>query len=182
VKRLIPSAIVLAVTACLAADAAASKTQQNYPYVQSGPGGVFYARCIPAETEGIKGTTTIYRVRKDKDDVVDTYDWYSKPGVVLGWSPIAGKVAVMSLGGKEAPEPDKQVEFSFHLGGKHLASYTTKDLMAWGADVDSRNGRRAVFNVVGCEQIPRTNRYVFTVEIKHEKLSFDILTGKPYKE
>ena len=56
--------------------------------MQSGPDGVFYARCIPAESQGAKGTTTIYRVKADADEVVDRYDWYGPTTVVLGWSPI----------------------------------------------------------------------------------------------
>jgi hypothetical protein len=183
-KRLAFVVAVLVVTACPAGQAAA-KARSNYPYVQSGPDGVFYARCIPAGADGTEGTTTIYRVQKDADQVVDTYDWYSKAGVVLGWSPIAGKVAVMSLSGKAASDPDKQVEISFYLGGKLLTSYTTKDLVGWGADkyrLDTRDEKRAMFNVVGCQQIPRTNKYVFTIEIKGKQLRFDILTGKPYEE
>ena len=119
-KRLAVVVAVVVVTACLAGQAAA-KARSNYPYVQSGPDGAFYARCIPAGPDGTEGTTVIYRVQKGADQVVDAYDWYSKKGVVLGWSPIAGKVAVMSLSGKAASEPDKQVEISFYLGGKSLA-------------------------------------------------------------
>ena len=183
-KRLAVVVAVVVVTACLAGQAAA-KARSNYPYVQSGPDGAFYARCIPAGPDGTEGTTVIYRVQKGADQVVDAYDWYSKKGVVLGWSPIAGKVAVMSLSGKAASEPDKQVELSFYLGGKLLASYTAKDLADWGADkyrLDTRDERRPMFSVLGCEQIPLTNNYVFTIDVTGRKLRFDILTGKPYQE
>ena len=161
-------------------NAAAFKDAGNCPYVQSGPDGVFYARCIPHETTGSAGFTDIYKVQKDHDQLVDHYDWFTKHGVVLGWSPIAGKVAVMAIR-KDAPvPPDRQIEFSFYLGGKLLKSWTTADLNRLGAKVSPSfyGGERAVFYVLGCEQIPQTNEYVFAIQVgKDKKVSFDILTG-----
>ena len=161
-------------------NAAAFQDAGNCPYVQSGPDGVFYARCIPRETRGSGGFTDIYKVQKDHDELVDHYDWFTKHGVVLGWSPIAGKVAVMAIR-KDAPSPpDQQIEFSFYLGGKLLKSWTTADLNRLGAEVSPSfyGGERAVFQVLGCEQVPRTNEYIFSIKIaKDNKVSFDILTG-----
>lgn len=153
----------------------------NGPYVQSMDGpSVFYARCIPDENEGNKGTTTIYRVRKEADEKIDTYNWYSPEGLVMGWSPIAGKVAVMSLREK-APTREKQIEFSFYLGGKLLHSYTTKDLENMGIKIGpSWEGERARIKVLGCIQVPNTNDYDFVIETSDgKKLAFNILTGKP---
>src|SRR4051794_6172373 len=111
-----------------AEDALAAKPVPNRPYVQSGADGVFYARCIPAADAGFAGTTRVYKVRREKDELLDTYNWYAPGGVVLGWSPIAGKVAVLARGGKTG------VELSFYLGGKHLASYTAEDLRQFGVE------------------------------------------------
>lgn len=172
---------VVALLLVAAGVAWASKPVSNGPYVQSGPDGVFYARCVPDAAQGSKGTTTIYRVRKDGDEVVDKYDWYARRGVVLGWSPIAGKVAVLALGGPPAPGSEKPSELSFHLGGKRLASYTADDLKEWRAQIAARElvgEERAMFKVVGCEQVPGTNDYRFVIEIDGKKLAFDVLTGK----
>ncbi len=165
----------------------ASKDAGNRPYVQSGPDGVFYARCIPQDTAGTAGFTDIYLVKRDPDELVDHYDWYSKHGVVLGWSPIAGKVAVLARHKDTPTSPDKQVELTFHLGGKLLKTWTTADLVRLGAEVGLSDrdggGKRAEFQVVGCEQIPGTNQYVFTIQlVKGKKLSFDILTGDEYRK
>jgi hypothetical protein len=159
--------------------ASASKSVVNFPFVQSMEMGVFYARCIPDEPQGTKGTTKIYRVHKSQDELVDSYDWYAKNGLELAWSPIAGKVAVIALGGAQNTEQEEQTELSFYLGGKFLSSYTSRDLEKWGADVQLRFGS-AIFKVLGSEQIPGTNEYVFSIEIKGKKILFDILTGKPY--
>lgn len=153
----------------------------NGPYVQAMDGqSVFYARCIPNENEGNKGTTTIYRVNKAGDEIVDSYNWYSPDGVILGWSPIAGKVAAMSLR-ERASSRDKQIEFAFHLGGKLLQSYTTASLGAMGIEIGPSlfDGDEARFKILGCVQVPRTNEYDFVIESSSgKKFSFDILTGK----
>lgn len=162
----------------------ASKAAANRPYVQSGLDGIFYARCIPQDKEGSAGSTDIYRVNKDRDELVDHYDWYSAQGVVLGWSPTAGKVAAV-VRQKDAPtSPDKQVELTFHLGGKLLKSLTTDDMVRLGAEVlmdRTDRAKRAEFQVLGSEQIANTNDYVFTIQLaKGKKVRFDILTGEEF--
>ena len=161
----------------------AYKAAANRAYVQSGPDGVFYARCIPRDNTGSAGSTDIYRVKSDGDELVDHYDWYSPHSVELGWSPIAGKVAVM-VRHRDAPTtPDKQVELALHLGGKLLKTFTTDDLVRLGAEIHadpSGGGKRAEFQVAGCEQMerPNANQYAFTLRLSAGKLVFfNILTG-----
>ena len=125
---------------------------------------------IPDETTGSAGRTRVYSVGRDKDDLLETYDWYAR-GVTLGWSPIAGKVAVMAR--------RNGAELSFYLGGKQLATYTADDLGKLGVEVAKRqNPGGPVFRVVGCEQVPGTSDYDFVIESKGKRLAFDILTGK----
>jgi hypothetical protein len=152
--------------------------------VQSGPDGVFYARCVPAADGKGPGSTNIFRVRAEKDELVDSYDWYAQGGVVLGWSPIEGKVAVMRVhrGERDAGKPAAgQAEVSFYLGGKLLKSYTTRELVELGAEESmTRQGHGANYKVVGCEQVPGTNRYLFVIEGKGgRRISIDIITGNP---
>src|SRR5437879_3215435 len=100
--------IVVMVAAAMLHEAIA-KEAANRPYVQSGPDGVFYARCNPAAATGTSGSTEICKVQKDQDEQVDRYDWYTKHGVVLGWSPMAGKVAVLAIRPQPSDSLDKQV-------------------------------------------------------------------------
>jgi len=151
----------------------------NRPYVQSGPDGVFYARCIPDAMTGSAGHTRVYSLGRDKDDLLETYDWYAESGVTLGWSPIVGKVAVMAR--------RNGAELSFYLGDKLLVSYTPDDLGKLGVEVGKRRTTagpevQAEFRVAGCEQVPGTNEYDFVIESKGKRLAFDILTGKPRAE
>ena len=171
----------LALLACpLASPAWASKPVANRTYVQSGPDGVFYARCIPSADTGGEGSTDIYQVFKDGDKRIDHYEWYAQEGVFLGWSPIAGKIGIMALNQETRKPEDQQVEFSFYLGGTHLKTWTTAALKALGTELAISSGRgiHADYRALGCTQIPGTNDYVFEIELRNgAKLAFDILTG-----
>ncbi len=173
------SRVIVAVVAGAAFHEAVAKEAADGPYLQSGPDGAFYARCIPAATGG-RGTTEIYRVKDGGDERVDRYEWYCKHGVVLGWSPIVGKVAVMAIHPQFSNSEDKQVELGFWLGGKLLKTWTIDELKRLGAEeaFGKPGGRMAAFQVLGCQQIPGSNEYVFVIQVsKEKKLSFDILTG-----
>lgn len=172
----------------LLSSASAGGRANNAPYVHSLSGwGVYYARCIPTEPQGTKGTTTIYAVGKETDKKIDSYDWYSPNGVVLAWSPSTGKIAVVSMR-EGLASIDEGIEFSFYLGGQHLRSYTAKELKALGVQtLFTSNGQRMDARVVEVQQRPvGTNDYAFVVEINNafpdkkqgRKLYFDIVTGE----
>ena len=93
------------------------KNASNRTYVQSGPDGVVYARCVPDSDNGSKGVTEVYRARKEGDALVDRYDWYTSKGVVLGWSPIAGKVAILAMHDENSPDLDSRWSSRFRSAG-----------------------------------------------------------------
>lgn len=160
-----------------------AKSAGNRPYVQSGPDGAFYARCIPESTEGKSGSTTIYQVVKEKDKLVASYNWFAKNGVVIGWSPIKGKVTTLAIQLDTNKVQAKQQELTMYLGEKLVKTVTTKDLLKLGAQIQTRrsaNGplNRAKFKVLGCFQVPGTNQYVYKVQLsKNRIISFDIVDG-----
>lgn len=167
---------------------AAGKKGPVRAYVQSGPDGIFYARCVPpAAGEGAKaaGRTTVYQVEGEHDRVLDRYDWYAPGGVALGWSPLAGKVAVAAMFDvvpDAAGEWRGQEQLRFAMGGKLLKGYTASDLIALGAAervADSVGRRGAALRLVACEQVPETNEYDFVVAVGDGvMLRFDITTGE----
>jgi hypothetical protein len=128
--------------------------------------GIFYARSIPAAETGTLGATEIYLVGKDHDKLVDKYDWYCKNGVSLGWSPIAGKVAVLAIQMGSKNTVDNQAELSFYMGGKFLKTWTANQLIALGAEeaVEMPGGRHAVYRALGCKQA-KGNMFVFAIRI-----------------
>lgn len=162
--------LVLAAAAAVPAPARADLAVPSEPYVHASPDGAFYARCVPGGPAG-KARTTVYRVGREKDEVLDTYDWFAPFGVALGWTP-DGKVAVMAR-----PGP---AELSFHLGGKLLVAYTADDLRKLGVAVPGRvTPERADLRVVGFERVGDTNDRVFVVESGGRRLVFDARTGRP---
>jgi hypothetical protein len=187
-RRFLITAILLMLATC---GYAAEKWAANMPYVavleEQSP---FYARCIPHNIRGSEGITQILRLHLEGDEVIATYAWYNRNGLVLGWSPKAGKVALMRVRQDEGLAVEKQIEFSFYLGNQFLRSYTTADLAKLGArvqpDESAREGglkassMRAVYRVEGCKQVlGGSNDYYFSVRLDETKnLSFDILTGK----
>lgn len=183
---LVTLALVLASCGC-----ANAKVTGNRPYVATfrEPLGPFYARCLPAKPKGNDGTTQILVLRPEGDKVVTTYSWYNAGGIEMGWSPTAGKVAVMRLRQDSGLPAEKQTELSFYLGDRLLRSYTTADLAKLGAKVERdayaiESGfgvasTRAAYDVEGCEQAWSSNDYYFKVRLDNKKaLNFDILTGK----
>lgn len=176
--------LILSVVLLFAVPTLAKKRAGQAPMVLSGLDGRFYARCIPTAEGGGKGKTTIFRVEDPKDIVVDSYDFYPQHGMWLGWSPKAGKVAVMTRLVEQNPDPKKQVELDFYLGGKKLASWTTDQIWNMGATkkLDMIGGNCADVEVMGCEQIPGTNDYDFVLRTQKKTfIRFDILTGQPHK-
>jgi hypothetical protein len=168
--------------------AAWAKSAGNRVYVVAFEGqSPFYARCIPDESKGSKGTSQIMRARREGDEVITTHAWYNRNGLVLGRSPKVGKVAVMRVKQDEGLPKGKQIEFSFYLGDQFLRSYTTADLVKLGAklerDANARerglNSKRAAYHVEGCKQAWNTNDYYFSVRLNESHtLNFNILTGK----
>ena len=167
-----------------------SKSRGNGAYVAAFADlSPFYARCIPEEGRGSAGTTQVLRVRAQGDELVTAYPWFNKNGLVLGWSPKAGRVAVMRVRQDEGLPLEEQVEFSFYLGDELLQSYTTTDLVKLGATVGrdmaafegglSIDSKRARYRVEGCKQVQGTNDYYFLASLDETRtLSFDVLTGK----
>lgn len=167
--------------------AGAKEAAGLWPYVHSDLDDRFYARCIPAGDSGDKGATTIFMVKRTDDERVDAYDWYNRNGVVLGWSPIAGKVAVWRLRQDDSKPDPQRVEFSFYLGGKLLKSYTAQELIDRGSKFQDRLPRLdhapLDYRVLGCQQVPGTNDYNFSIELRDgTPIHFDILTGEERKK
>ena len=170
-------------------DLAVAKSAGNRPYIAAfDDQSPFYARCIPAKITGSEGNTQILRLRPEGDEVVATFAWYNRHGLVMGWSPKAGKVAVMRVRQDAGLPVERQIEFSFYLGDQWLQSYTTEDLVKLGAKVEldrmavedglGVSSKRAVYRVEGCKQAWNTNDYYFSIRLNEtQTLSFDILTG-----
>ena len=55
----------------------ADQEASNRAYVRASEDGQLYARSVPDDLFGTKGTTTVYRVKGGKDTVFASFPWYS---------------------------------------------------------------------------------------------------------
>src|SRR5262245_22212626 len=169
--------LALSLMACVLLPQAASSQkvvrEENIPTVQSAFGGSYYVRSIPAEANGNKGKTQVFRVKSSGDELLDEYPVYMRGELYLGWSPILGKWSLVHL---EPAKVSSDIDFdnmgkvtrlAFYSGGKELFSYSSEDLQKLGLErrvTQLRNNRNGSFIVHGVEQVPGTNNYVFALE------------------
>ncbi len=108
--------ILLAAACCpLHGDQEAS----NIAHVQAAKYGQCYAKSVPAELYGSKGTTNVFRVGRDRDVPLTTYDWFSQQiylscNVSDNKTPVG--VSVVRLG----PWPRGQAASADHLCNRVL--------------------------------------------------------------
>jgi len=115
----------------LSCEALASKPVPNFPYIKCGLDGFFYLKAIPKDLSGEAGPTKILKVGKDGDELVDEYNWYTRGELYLGWSPLAGKVALIRLEKENLelrPHGCEILKLVFYLGGKEIRSYNKEQL------------------------------------------------------
>jgi hypothetical protein len=195
--KVMTASIIVLFLSLLAAGGMISGRGENQPTVQSAFGGSYYVRSIPSEDYGEKGTTKVFKVKRDGDELLDEYPVYMRGELLLGRSPIIGKWCLVHLEPERITNNDevwtksgKTSRLVFYMGGKELCTYTRKDLEKMGLKARMQTlmyKRPGQFLVHGICQIPRTNHYVLKIDriVKAggdpETLLLDITTGKIFK-
>ena len=163
---------------------------ENVPVVHSFVDGRYYIRSTPDGDYGTAGKTEVFRVKKDDDELIGEYGVYMRGELFLGWLPTAGKWAIVQLEPERIVSPDERHKIGdvsrlvFYVGGKKIREYTKDDLANLGlVKRYARLVQPGSFTVQGVAQVPRTNRYVFTVTRQNEKSkpevsTFDVATGE----
>src|SRR3990167_1569521 len=97
----------------------------NKMYVKSSECGQYYAKSIPEESYGFKGKTLIFKVDKDSDELVQTYDWYA-PQIYI----FDNGLSIVRLGpwprGQKASQDHSAI--AFFKNGRLLKDYSTLDI------------------------------------------------------
>jgi hypothetical protein len=190
-----PSVVIVIASALLTTSFKMGGHGENQPTVQSTADGHAYVRSIPSGDYGDEGKTQVFRVRKNGDELLDEYPLYMRGEFYLGGSPITGKSCLVHLEPERLTSNDdfkklgKISRLAFYMGGKELLAYTGEDLEKMGLKdrVQTLGYRHAgQFMVLGIQQVPLTNHYVFVIEKigdrekGTETTRFDITTGKPF--
>ena len=171
--------LIILLAALITAEASACTRGANRPNVTAMDEGIFYARSVPAFSTGFEGSTDIYLVDMNGDKKIDSYNWFNRNQLVLAWSPIVGKVAVL----RYDPE-NEDAAVAFYIGGNLLKSYSHSELKKLGLrSIDKYCGVRLGLKILGQEQIPNTNDYVFKIEFESSGIRmFDITTGELFNK
>lgn len=160
--------------------AAADKEAGNRAYVKASEWGQVYAKSIPAESYGLKGTTNIYQVQPGEDQLLQTYDWYAPELYVDGFTGLQ-TVYVVQMGpwarGHEASNDHSAV--AFYKNDQRIASYSTLDIVGAPGNVESSISHYHVFGKRHGFRRPFGNQLMFDIEdVKGRLLSFNVDTGK----
>jgi hypothetical protein len=156
----------------------------NRPQLVSSEYGGCYARSVPEESHGQKGTTTVFRVeRRPPDTLLDQYDWYSQQIYIecaVGGEREPAGVSVVRLGpwarGYLANPDDLAI--AFYLNGRLLRRYSTLDIAGKPENVFSSKSHYVVFTEISGYRRIDSDRYAFDVTTTDGRaIAFDAATG-----
>jgi hypothetical protein len=148
--------------------------------------GGHYAKCIPGDARGNTGRTLIYKVGAERDELVDTYDWYSWD--VHPLSTNEGTYVVRFAGGFRGHEPRAEdLAVGFYAHGKLIKAHSALDLVKDPAGVET-----SVSHYQWCRRLvgfgwltslqSKVLKFGFSVETVGKRvLCFDAKTGELLK-
>ena len=156
----------------------------NTPVVRASQYGGCYAKSVPDERYGSKGTTTVFRVVEGEDVELHAYNWYSYRIFIecnVSDTKTPTGVGVVHLGpwsrGREARSDHLAIGFNFK--GAVLKEYSTLDIAGSPKNVSSSVSHYTVIDKVLGFRSLGGNRYAFDIETTSGRtLSFDPATGE----
>lgn len=176
--------VVVLATLIFATAAYADQEASNTAHVAASEYGRCYAKSVPAERYGSKGTTLVWQVSEGQDTLVHSYDWFSQQihlacNVSDGLTPVG--IAVVRFGpwarGREASR--EHLAIGFYFKGKKLMEYSTLDIAGDPENVSASVSHYTVFEEVPGYRRLDGNKAVFEIKTSDGRvLSFDAATGE----
>ncbi len=164
---------------------------ENFPVVHSFERGAYYVRSVPLDDYSAEGTTKLYRVKKQQDELIQEFQVYMRGELFLAWLPLLGEWTIIQLEPeriRNANDFDKEGKISrliFYRGGKQIREYSHQELSAMGlrkhlhSDAPRHLGD---FTVQGVMHRPENVREFWikkkTADHAVELVRFDVSTGK----
>jgi hypothetical protein len=157
----------------------ADQEASNRVYVTSSEWGQFYAKSIPSDSYGTKGKTIIFRVEKDIDTEIITYDWYSTQ-IFIASSFDDSQVYVVTPGpwSRAQVAEDKAMALQIYKGKKLIKAFTNKDFASLGGETQrSKSHFTIIESIIGFTH-PYGNKVYFNLKLHGGKtLILDLDTG-----
>ncbi len=164
--------------------AGADEEASNIPYVVAGTYGRCYAKSVPDDYYGERGFTRVYRVERERDELADSYPWFS-PRLFLQCNMSRnGDIGASLVRFGPWPRGHRanvdQLAFAFYFKGELLKRYSTLDVAGNPDNVEwSVSHYQVIRRVMGYRWID-SNDYAFEVEtVDGRVLTLDPLTGNP---
>jgi hypothetical protein len=151
----------------------------NRSYVAASASGQFYAKSVPHEPYGLKGSTRIYQVGDPDDVLLHTYDWYT-PQIFLEGFLGTRDVYVVETGPwhRGAQASPGHLALAFHKNGTLVRQYSTLEIAGRPENVSASVSHYVVFRRLAGFRRPYGNQLVFDVELHDGRaLTFDVDTG-----
>ena len=156
----------------------------NIPHVQAAQYGQCYAKSVPAELYGSKGTTHVFRVGRDRDVPLTTYDWFSQRiyltcNVSDNKTPVGVSVVRLGPWPRGHAASADHLSIAFYFKGKELRKYSTLDIAGKPDNVSRSVSHYTVIEkVLGYRRLSG-NQSAFEVGTTDGRLvSFDLATGE----
>lgn len=173
--------IWLALIAC--ACAYADQEASNVPIIRINQWGSCYAKSVPSELYGSKGTTKVYSVQPGEDSLRHTFDWYSqqiylecgvgRPNEQLGISVV--RFGLWARGAKATVE---QMALAFYFRGQLVKQYSTLDIAGSLDNVSRSRSHYSVIRRIDGYRQQKSNFYTFEILTYDGRLVvFDPTTG-----
>ena len=179
--RVIAAAVALiAVSGTAYADEEASNTT----HVAASEYGRCYAKSVPAESYGGKGTTYVLQVNDSQDTLLHTYDWFSQEiqlacNVSDGLTPTGISLVRFGPWARGRVASREQLAVGFYFKGKKLKEYSTLDIAGEPENVSTSVSHYTVFEKVLGYRWLGGNKAVFEVKTSDGRmLSFDPATAE----
>lgn len=135
-----------------------------------------YAKSVPSEAYGQKGTTRIFRVSEDRDALICEYDWYASE-IQLGGP---GDATLVRFGPwQRGREPQtNHLALGIYRDGTMLREYSTLEMKNLGSGVSESVSHYTVFARPRGFRWLKGDEYVFEVEgVGGRVFRFDVSTG-----
>jgi hypothetical protein len=155
----------------------------NRPYVRASQSGSCYARAVPENPQGTKGTTTIYAVAPNGDKPLYSFSWYAASLYVECALGSAGRQLATSLvrfgewprGGQATVD---QLALAFYVGDRLVGQYSTLDVAGSPKNVlASKSHYRVVDRVLGYRWVESNVAVFEIVTTDGRTMTFDPITG-----
>ncbi len=164
--------------------AGADDEASNTPTVRASQFGNCYAKSVPSESYGSKGTTKVYAVRRGEDALLHTFAWYSSEFYLacnVGQPNQQVGVSIIQFGpwarGRQANRKD--MALAFYFSGNLVREYSTLEISGSPDNVEASISHYTVVQRVEGYRWQQSNYYTFEVLTSDRRLLvFDPITGK----